>query len=287
VLAHGHAALLSGGRLIGQAVAAWWRDDGPRLGAALSYYTVFSLAPVLIVSVALAGLVFGAEAASGRIVTELRSLMGDDGARAIQTLIERAALRPEAGWKATLFGIAILVFGASGAFAELQHALNAIWEAKPHKRQGWLALLQTRLLSFSMVLAIGFLLLVSLVIDAGLAALDDLAASLGRLQPVLAGLNVLVSYGAVVVLFGLILRVLPDVRMAWRDIWPGAAVAALLFVLGKFAIGFYIGNTAVVSVYGAASSLAVLLLWVFYSAQSLFFGAELTQVLSRQREVSR
>ena len=279
------AALRSSARLVGEAVTGWWQDDGLRLGAALSYYTVFSLAPVLILSVGVAGLVFGAEAASGRIVAELRGLMGPEGARAIQTLIERASLRPDAGWSATLFGLATILFGASGAFAELQHALNSIWDAKPPRRSGWLTILRTRVLSFSMVLAIGFLLLVSLVVSAGVAALDDLAGDAGRLQPLVVVLNGVISYAVVTVLFALIFRVLPDARIPWRDIWPGAAVAALLFVLGKFAIGFYIGNTAVASVYGAASSLAVLLVWVYYSAQSLFIGAELSQALCRQRAV--
>jgi membrane protein len=278
------AALRTTARLIADTVTGWWRDDGPRLGAALSYYTAFSLAPVLILSVGVAGLVFGAEAASGRIVAELRGLMGPDGARAIQTLIERASLRSDAGWSATVFGIATILFGASGAFAELQHALNAIWNAKPARRRGLMPLLRTRLLSFSMVLAIGFLLLVSLVVSAGVTALDALAGDLGRYQPLLVVFNAVVSYTVVAVLFALMFRVLPDARIPWRDIWPGAAVAALLFVLGKFAIGFYIGNTAVASVYGAASSLAVLLVWVYYSAQTLFLGAELSQALCRQRE---
>jgi membrane protein len=279
------AALRTSARVIGEAVTGWWRDDGLRLGAALSYYTVFSLAPVLILSVAVAGFAFGAEAASGRIVAELRGLMGPDGASAIQTLIERASLRPGAGWSATLFGVATILFGASGAFAELQHALNSIWDAKPPRRSSWLVILRTRLLSFSMVLAIGFLLIVSLVVSAALAALDDLVGDVGRLQPVLAAVNGVLSWAVIAVLFALIFRVLPDTRIPWRDIWPGAAVAALLFVLGKFAIGFYIGNTAVASVYGAASSLAVLLVWVYYSAQSLFLGAELSQALCRQRAV--
>ena len=281
----GAAALRTTARVVAEAVSAWRRDDGLRLGAALSYYTAFSLAPVLIVSVGVAGLVFGAEAASGRIVAELSGLMGPDGAKAIQTLIEHASLRPGAGWAATLFGVGTILFGASGAFAELQHALNSIWDVEPPRRSSWLAALRSRLLSFSMVLAIGFLLLVSLVISAALATLDDVFGDVGRLQPLLAILNGALSWIVIAVLFALIFRVLPDRRIPWRDIWPGAATAALLFVLGKFAIGVYIGNTSVASVYGAASSLAVLLVWVYYSAQSLFLGAEVSQALCRQREV--
>jgi membrane protein len=268
-------------------VAAWWRDDGLRLGAALSYYTVFSLAPVLILSVAIGGLAFGAEAASGRIVTELRGLMGAEGAQAIQTLIERASLRPDAGWAATLFGVGAILFGASGAFAELQHALNSIWEVKAPERRRWLSLLRTRLASFALVLAIGFLLLVSLVLSALIAALDDLMAGVGVLQPVLTVAQALFSYAVATVLFALIFRVLPDRRAPWRDIWAGAALAAALFAAGKFAIGFYIANSAVASAYGAASSLVVLLIWVYYSSQILFIGAELTQALEQRRAVAR
>ena len=283
VQAHGSGASLRGiTQLLRQTVTGWWQDEGPRLGAALSYYTVFSLAPVLVISVAIGGLVFGAEAASGRIVTELRGLMGPDGASAIETLLQRAALRPDTGWAATVFGAAAVLFGASGAFVELQHALNRIWNVDPPEHGGWLRALRARLASFSLVLAIGFLLLVSLVVSAGLAALDELIRS-DELQPLLGVVHAALSFAVITALFAAIFRVLPDRRMAWRFIWPGAAATALLFVIGKFAIGLYLGNTAVASVYGAASSVVVLLVWVFYSAQILFLGAELTQALSRRR----
>ena len=280
------AALRSGVRLLGQAIAAWWRYDGFRLGAALSYYTAFSLAPVLILSVAIAGLIFGTEAASSRIVNELKGLMGPEGASAIQTLIQHASVRPGAGIGASLFGFLTILFGASGAFGELQNALNEIWKVEPPAHAGWKYVLRMRFASFSMVLVIGFLLLVSLVVSAALAAVDDVAGDLGRLQPLVAVVNGIVAYAVITVLFASIFRVLPDTRIPWRHIWPGAAVAAALFVIGKFAIGFYIGNTAVASVYGAASSLAVLLIWVYYSSQSLFIGAELSQVLCRRHAVS-
>jgi membrane protein len=276
--------LQAGLRLLNRAALAWWRDDALRLGAALSYYTVFSLAPVLIVSVAIAGLVFGTEAASGRIVNQLGGLMGPEGASVIETLIQRAALHSDSGWRATAIGVVTILIGASGAFGELKHALNRIWEVEAPDGGGLLRLLKTRLASFSMVLAIGFLLLVSLVISAGLSALDELIGSAGdRLQPLFSLLNLAISYGVVTSLFALIFRVLPDRRVEWRDIWPGAAAAALLFVLGKSAIGLYLGNTAVASVYGAASSLVVLLVWVYYSTQVLFLGAELTQAIGRLR----
>jgi membrane protein len=272
-----------GARLLAETIAGWWRHDGPRMGAALSYFTVFSLAPMLVVSVAVGGLLFGTEAASGRIVAELRGLMGPEGAAAVETLIERAALRPDTGSGAALFGFAVILVGASGAFVELQHALNVIWSAKPPRGNRWQKILRTRLASFSLVLAIGFLLLVSLVVSAALSALDDLIGSAGAVQPLLAALNAVLSYAVVALLFALMFRLLPDERVAWRDIWPGAAAAALLFVLGKFAIGVYLGNTAVASVYGAASSVVVLLVWIYYSAQILFLGAELTQALHRRR----
>jgi membrane protein len=249
-----------------------------------AYYTVFSLAPVLVLSVAVAGLAFGPEAASGRIVAELRGLMGADGAKAIEALIEHAALRPEAGWGATLLGVGFILIGASGAFGELRHALNRILDVEPATHARWLSFLRARAASFSLVLAIGFLLLVSLVVSAGLAALDDLVGG-HVLEPVVGTLHAGVSLVVITLLFALMFRLLPDVRMPWGDILPGAAAAALLFVLGKYAIGFYLGNSAVASVYGAASSLAVLLIWVYYSAQVLFFGAELTQALGRRREL--
>jgi membrane protein len=270
--------------LLREAGLAWWRDDGPRLGAALSYYTVFSLAPVLIVSVAVAGLVFGSEAASGRIVEQLGGLMGPEGASVIQTLIERASLNPDAGWVATAVGVVTILFGASGAFGELKHALNRIWEVEAPKQEGWLRLLRTRLASFSMVLAIGFLLLVSLVISAALSVLNGYSKAAGELMaPLLAGGNFLLSFAVVTALFALMFRVLPDRKVDWSAIWPGAALSALLFLLGKSLIGIYLGNTAVASVYGAASSLVVLLVWVYYSTQVMFLGAELTQAIGRQR----
>lgn len=275
----------SGFRLLQQAALAWWRDDVPRLGAALSYYTVFSLAPVLIVSVAVAGLVFGTDVASEQIAYQLGGLMGPEGASVIATLIERAALKDDAGWVATAIGVVTILIGASGAFGELKHALNRIWEVEAPPSGGFLRFLRTRLASFSMVLAIGFLLLVSLVISAGLSALDQLTGSAGdALQPLFSVLNLLISLGVVTLLFGLIFRVLPDRRVEWRDIWPGAAASALLFVLGKSAIGLYLGNTAVASVYGAASSVVVLLVWVYYSTQILFLGAELTEVIGSLRK---
>jgi membrane protein len=270
--------------LVRETLAEWWRDDALRLGAALSYYTVFSLAPILVVCVAVAGLVFALEAASGRLIDEIRGLVGPDGANVISTLVERAAVRPSAGWVATTIGLATILIGASGAFGQLQYALNEIWNVKPEPSRGLVGVLRDRFLSFSMVLVIGFLLLVALVVSAALSALDDVAGMYGAiLQPILAVLNFLASFGIITLLFAAIFKVLPSTDVRWSDVWIGAAVTAALFVVGKEAIGLYLGNASVASVYGAASSIVVILLWVYYSSQILFLGAEFTQVFARRR----
>ena len=271
--------------LLRETLTEWWRDDALRLGAALSYYTVFSLAPILVVTVAVAGLVFGQEAASGRLVDEMRGLIGPDGAKVVSTLIEHAALKPDAGWTATLIGLATIAIGASGAFGQLQYALNEIWNVRPDPSRGVIGVLRDRFLSFSMVLVIGFLLLVALVVSAALSALDDVAGAYGDfLQPILAIVNFVASFGIITGLFAAIFKVLPSTEVRWADVWIGAAVTAALFVVGKEAIGLYLGNASVASVYGAASSIVVILLWVYYSSQILFLGAEFTQVFARRRD---
>ena len=270
--------------LLRQTFAEWWQDDALHLGAALSYYTIFSLAPILVISVALAGFFFGPEAASGRIVAEMKSLMGAQGASVIEEMIRRAALRPGASWWATLIGVGTIVVGATGAFGELQYALNKIWNVEAPQRPGWLSVLRARFLSFSMVLVIGFLLLVALVISAALSALDVYVGRWGgNLQPVFQLLNIAASFAVVTALFAALYKILPDAEVRWRDVWSGAAVTAALFVVGKAAIGLYLGNSGVTSLYGAAGSLVVILLWVYYSAQILFLGAEFTQVLAKRR----
>ena len=202
--------------LLRETLSEWWRDDALRLGAALSYYTVFSLAPILVVSVAVAGLVFGQEAASGRLVEQMRGLIGPDGANVISTLIERAAVRPDAGWIATAIGLGTIALGASGAFGQLQYALNEIWNVRPEPSRGIAGLVRDRFLSFSMVLVIGFLLLVALVVSAALSALDDFAGAYGAiLQPILVGINFLASFGIVTLLFAAIFKVLPSTPVRW------------------------------------------------------------------------
>lgn len=274
-------------QLVRETVLEWWRDDALRHGAALAYYSVFSLAPILVISVAVAGLVFGEDAARGHIVREIGGLVGADGAKAIQTLIEKASLQQDTGIVASLLGLATLLFGASAAFGQLQYALNRIWDVEEGTRSGWKGLVRARFVSFSMVLVIGFLLLTSLVVSAGLAALDEVVGSRASyLQPILGALNTVVSLGVITCLFAAIFKVLPDTRIAWRDVWLGAAVTALLFVVGKTAIGLYLGNTSVASTYGAASSVVVLLVWIYYSAQIVFLGAEFTHVVARNRNAA-
>jgi membrane protein len=268
-------------KLLKNTFQEWQEDKVPLWAAALAYYTIFSIAPILIIAIAVAGAVFGQEAAQGQIVGQIQGLVGRDGAEFIQSMLENAGRPGSGGLVATLFSIATLIFGASGAFGQLQDALNTIWEVKPKPQQAVKGLLRNRFLSFAMVLVIGFLLLVSLVLSAVLAGLTNF---FGSLVPGLAWgqlLNFAVSFGFTTLLFALIFKVLPDVKIPWSDLWVGAGVTALLFSIGRFLIGVYLGNSSVGSTYGAAGSLIVLLLWVYYSAQILLLGAEFTQVYAK------
>ncbi len=254
----------------------WIDDDVPTHAASLAYYTIFSIAPTLIIAVAVAGSIFGAEAARGEIQQQIQGLVGESGAKVIEDMMASAA-KPGSGVIASILGVLILIFGATGVFAALQTALNHIWGVAPTKTNGVISFLRTRLLSFGMVLGVGFLLLTSLVVSAGLSALGNWLNS-GEFVRVWQTANLAVSFGVVTVLFAMIYKILPDVRIAWRDVWLGAAVTAVLFTIGKFLIGLYIGKSSVASSYGAAGSFAVLLVWVYYSAMVLFIGAEFTQV---------
>ena len=267
--------------LFRQAVAEFGDDKAQRLGAALAYYTIFSLAPLLLIAIAIAGMVFGREAAQGQIFGQLRGVFGPQAAAGVQEMVKSAA-KPKSGTIATVVGIVTLLFGAAGVFGQLKEALNTIWNVEPKKTSGIMTMLKDRFLSFAMVLGTGFLLLVSLVIDSGVAAAGHFVGSrLPGGEALWQGVQLVVSLGVVTLLFALIFRFLPDVHPTWRDVWLGAAFTAVLFVLGKFALGLYLGKSAVGSSYGAAGSLVVLLLWVYYSAQILFFGAEFTQVYAR------
>ena len=260
----------------------WSEDKAPRLGASLAYYTVFSLAPLLLIVITIAGLVFGQEAVQGRIVAQIGGLLGEEGAEAIQQMIVGAS-KPRTGAIASAVGIATLLFGASGVFGALHDALNTIWEVEPKPGQGVLGMIKDRFLSFTMVLGVGFLLLVALVVSAALAAMGEF---MGGVLPVPEGVvhivNLIVAFGIITLLFALIYKILPDVEIRWSDVWTGAAFTALLFTIGKFALGLYLGKGTVGSAYGVAGSLIVILLWVYYSAQILFFGAEFTQVYANK-----
>ena len=269
-------------KLTRETIKEWQKDNASRLAAALAYYTIFSLAPLLIIAIAIVGAVFGEEAARGEIVGQIQGLVGFEGAKVIETAIANAG-QPDTSSMASIVSIAVLLFGASGVFAQLQEALNAIWDVKAKPKNGLFGLVRKRILSFSAVLGIAFLLLVSLVISAALSGLNKYAAD------ILPGadflwqiLNTGVSFGFITLMFALMYKYLPDVKIQWSDVWVGAGITAALFSIGKFALGLYLGGGSFGSTYGAAGSLVVLLVWVYYSAQILFFGAEFTQVYSRR-----
>jgi membrane protein len=239
------------------------------------------LAPVLVIAVAIAGFVFGPDAVQSQLDEQLRGFVGQDGAKGIQAMIA-AANKPQSGVLASVLGIAALLFGASGVFMQMKDALNTIWEVESKPGSGWWGMIQDRFLSFAMVLAIGFLLMVTLLVSAALAAFTKFVGNVIPGPDIVAHiLDLVISVGIVTLLFALIFKYLPDIKIAWRDVWLGAAVTAVLFTIGKYAIGMYLGMAAVGSAYGAAGSLIVILVWAYYSSQILFFGAELTQAYSR------
>lgn len=269
-------------RMFGTALRAWWDDDVMRLGASLAYYTLFAIAPVLLVATAIAGTAFGAEAVRGQIVGQLEDLIGRDGAQAVQNLLEGASRR-RAGPVATALGSIAFVVAAMGAFLELQAALNRIWRATPNT--GTLRpFLMDRLRSFGLMVAIGFLLTVSLAVTAALAALTGWVSSRSpSLMLASSGVSAVVSLFVTTALFALLYRVLPDVRLRWRDVTTGAFVTAVLFTIGQQLIGLYLGQSHVASSYGAAGSIMILLLWVYYSCQIVLFGAEVTRVYAQRQ----
>lgn len=266
-----------------KALAGWWDDNIPRMGAALAYYTLFSLAPILIVAIAVAGLAFGPEAVRGEIVGQIEGLVGRDGAQAVQAMLEGVG-KPSSSILATIIGVITFFLGATGAFLELQTALDAIWRVKPKVRGSFIRnLVLQRLISFGLVVGVGFLLLTSLLVSAGLAALDKY---MGHAYPgvavLLQAVNVVVSLGVITLLFAMIYKVLPDVKLAWSDVWVGALVTAGLFTIGKFLIGLYLGTSSLASAYGAAGSVIVVLVWVYYSSQIILLGAEFTRAYVEQ-----
>lgn len=269
--------------LLRDAFTAWLDDYAPSMGAALAYYTVFSVAPLLLIVISVAGLVFGEAAARGEIFDQLSALIGADGARTLEAALE-GLNRPRAGWLGTAVGIGALLIGATSVFGELQSAMDRIWRApQPASRAGPWRLLRMRLLSLSMVLGIGFLLVVSLIASAALAALEKWSAPwFGEVAVIASALNFAISFGFVTAVFAMIYKLMPRARVAWHDVWTGAAITALLFTFGKSLIGLYIGRSAIASAFGAAASLVVLLLWVYYSAQIFLLGAEFTWVYAHR-----
>jgi membrane protein len=268
--------------LLKEAASDWSHDHAPRLGAALAYYTVFSLVPFLVVVIALIGLVFGQEAAQSAILGQIAELVGEQSAAAIKDMIQRAD-KPSTGLFATGLAVLTLLVGASGVFGQLQDALNTVWGVEPKEGRGVWGVIKDRFLSFVAVLGTGFLLLVSLVLSSALAAAGKwFSGWLPLPEAVLHAVNLGVSFAVITGLFALIFKVLPDAQVAWRDVWVGAALTAALFTIGKLALGLYLGKSNVASGYGAAGSLVLVLLWVYYSAQIMLYGAEFTQVYANR-----
>ena len=260
-----------------ESAKSWVDHRAASKGAALAFYTLFSMTPILMLAIAVAGYFFGAEAAQGEIILQVQDLIGPNGAQAIQALLA-AAQDPVSGLVSTLVAGVLLLVGATSVFAELKASLDDLWGIKPSRRSSFGVLMRTRLLSFGLVLVLAFLLLVSLVVSATLAVLERYAGGIwGGSAAVLAGISSLISFGVIACLFAVIYKMLPDVRLSWNDVWTGAIFTAGLFSLGKYAIGLYLGNSGVASSFGAAGSVVALLVWVYYSALMFFFGAEFTR----------
>ena len=268
--------------LLKEAFEKWSADKAPRLGAALSYYTVFSLVPLLVLTISIAGLVFGTEAAQQAIMTQIESLVGPQSAAAIKQMLQ-IAQKPSSGALASAIAVVTLLLGASGVFAQLQDALNTVWSVEPKAGRGLWGTIKDRLFSLMAVLGTGFLLLVSLVLSAALAAFGKMFQ--GRLpghEGLLHLADLAISFGVITLLFAMMFKLLPDAKIAWRDVWIGAGLTSVLFTVGKFAIGMYLGKADVGSAYGAAGSLVILLVWVYYSSQILLYGAEFTSVYANR-----
>ncbi len=262
--------------------SGWQEDNAARLAAALSFYTAFSLSPLLLLVIALVSLVWDRAAVKSQIAAQIEGLVGEQGAELIAGMIEREAGTGSGIW-GTIVGVVTLLLGATGALTQLKAAMNRVWNVSETPLEGLRAVVRSRLLSFAMVLALGFLLLVSLVVNAGLSALGD------PLQAVVLGsatlvwvLNAVLSLAVMSLLFAMIFKFLPDAEIAWGDVAVGAVVTAILFMVGEFLLGLYLGRSGVTSAYGAAGALVLILLWIYYSAQILFVGAEFTEVYARR-----
>ena len=268
--------------VIKTAVSGWIDDYAQSMGAALAYYTMFSMAPLLLIVISIAGLVFGDEAARGEIFSQLEGMLGASGALAVQGLLE-SVRKPSESVTATVFGVVLLLIGATSVFGELQDALDRIWRAPVRAGQsGWWRLVQARLLSFGMILGIGFLLIVSLVASAALAALQKWWGPVFSDWAAASIIEVVLSFLVTTVAFAMIYKIVPRVRIHWKDVWIGAATTSLLFTVGKLLIGVYIGRSGIASGFGAAASLVVVLVWVYYSAQIFLLGAEFTRAYAHK-----
>ena len=269
--------------LVKKALSAWADDYAPSMGAALSYYTLFSIAPLLLIVIAVAGFFFGPEAVRGELFSQLSGLVGNEGARAIEQMLASAS-KPAEGAIAAGVGFLFLIVGATTVLGELQNALDRIWRAPAMPESGGIRrFARSRLLSIAMILGVAFLLMVSLVLSAGLAALGKWWGAWFRGWEVLAhALDLVVSFGLMTLLFALIYKIIPRVHIRWPDVWVGAAVTALLFAIGKVLIGLYLGTSAVASGFGAAGSLVLFMVWVYYSAQIFLIGAEFTWVYAHE-----
>ena len=268
--------------VIKTAVSGWIDDYAQSMGAALAYYTIFSMAPLLLIVISIAGLVFGDDAARGEIFSQLEGMLGASGALAVQGLLE-SVRKPSESVTATVFGVVLLLIGATSVFGELQDALDRIWRAPIRAGQsGWWRLVQARLLSFGMILGIGFLLIVSLVASAALAALQKWWGPVFSDWAAASIIEVVLSFLVTTVAFAMIYKIVPRVRIHWKDVWIGAATTSLLFTVGKLLIGVYIGRSGIASGFGAAASLVVVLVWVYYSAQIFLLGAEFTRAYAHK-----
>lgn len=269
--------------IVGETVKEWSNDKASRLSAALAYYTVFSIPPLMVVAIGIASLFTDRATIEEQVVNQAGGLMGQQGGEAIRTILQSAEEPGNGELLPTLLGLALLVFGASGVFTQLQDAMNTIFGVKPDPKRGIMGLIKDRFLSFTMVLTIGFILLVSLVLSTVLASLGNFIGGLVTEAEILLWLvNFLISFGIFMLLFALIFKTIPDVEMAWRDALIGAAVTALLFKIGEYALSFYFERSDPTSAFGAAGSVILLLLWIYYSAQIIFLGAEFTEVYARR-----
>lgn len=273
--------LVTQARILKKTALAWNAADPFREAAVISYYAIFSIPALLVIIIAAAGLVFGKEAVSGHISAQISSAMGADTATQVEEIVAKASETKTSIW-ASIIGVITLILGATGVFAQLQKSLNLIWEVEARPKKAWLKSLKDRLFSFGLILSIGFLLLISLLISAGLSAFSDwIKAYLPDFMMfIFRLLSFVISFGVITVLFTLMFKILPDVKIKWKNVWIGAMITALLFIVGKFALGLYFGKAEPGSTYGAAGSIILIMLWVNYSSMIVFFGAEYTKQFS-------